>query len=48
MDDKDLVREITFKTSSDIEPLPFIPEDFNKENPFAKEIIETGIEFRNT
>ncbi|MDR3244243.1 MAG: nucleotidyltransferase domain-containing protein [Elusimicrobiota bacterium] len=26
-----------------IEPHPFLPQDFNKENPFAKEIIETGI-----
>jgi predicted nucleotidyltransferase len=26
-----------------IEPHPFLPKDFNKDNPFAKEIIETGI-----
>jgi predicted nucleotidyltransferase len=26
-----------------LEPHPFLPKDFNKDNPFAKEIIETGI-----
>ena len=28
---------------SRIEPMPFKPEDFNKNNPFVLEIIKTGI-----
>ena len=31
------------KTSIDIEVHPFKTEDFNSENPFAEEIIKTGI-----
>ncbi|HRX48916.1 MAG TPA: hypothetical protein P5120_15455 [Spirochaetota bacterium] len=29
--------------SSMIEVIPFAEEDFNEENPFAKEIMKTGI-----
>ena len=31
------------KTSIDLETHPFRPEDFTEDNPFVKEIIETGI-----
>jgi len=27
-----------------IEPMPFRPEDFNPDDPFVREIIETGLE----
>lgn len=30
-----------------IEPMPFRPEEFTLEDPFVKEIIETGIEIEN-
>jgi predicted nucleotidyltransferase len=42
--DKDKIRKITLSVSSSIEVLPFNPNDFNAENPLAKEIMETGIE----
>ena len=42
-EDKDLIRHITLAVSSEIEVLPFSPKDFNKKNPLAKEIIDTGI-----
>jgi predicted nucleotidyltransferase len=29
-----------------IEPMPFTPEEFDMENPFVREIIETGIEVK--
>lgn len=41
--DKDKIRRITLSVSSNLEILPFNPDDFNSENPLAKEIIETGI-----
>ncbi len=43
MKDRDKIRKITLNVSSDIEVLPFNPEDFTKDNPLAKEILETGI-----
>lgn len=43
LDDKDKIRRITISVSSSIEVLPFAPRDFVKENPLAKEIIDTGI-----
>ncbi len=43
MDDKHKIRSITLAVSSEIEVIPFSPGDFNLQNPFAKEIIETGI-----
>jgi len=30
-------------TSIDLETHPYRPEDFNEDNPFVKEILETGI-----
>jgi uncharacterized protein len=41
--DKDKIRRITLSVSSEIDVIPFSPDDFNTENPFAKEIISTGI-----
>jgi uncharacterized protein len=43
MEDKDKIRKITLSVSSEIEVLPFSPEDFDLQNPLAKEILETGI-----
>ena len=42
--DKNKIRRATLNAGSDIEPIPFNPADFNEENPFAKEIMKTGIE----
>jgi hypothetical protein len=41
--DKDKIRKITLAISSEIEVIPFSPEDFNSQNPFVKEILRTGI-----
>lgn len=41
--DKDKIRKITLSISSEIEVVPFPPEDFNEQNPFAREILRTGI-----
>ncbi|MBL1211828.1 MAG: nucleotidyltransferase domain-containing protein [Ignavibacteriae bacterium] len=41
--DKNKIRKITLTHSSKIEAIPFNPKDFTIENPFAKEIIDTGI-----
>ncbi|MBW1615927.1 MAG: nucleotidyltransferase domain-containing protein [Deltaproteobacteria bacterium] len=41
--DKDKIRSLTLSVSSEIEVLPFSPADFNLHNPFAKEILKTGI-----
>lgn len=41
--DKDKIRRITLSVSSNLEILPFRPDDFSTENPLAKEILETGI-----
>lgn len=41
--DRKKIRRIKLKISSDLEPVPYNPEDFNDENPFVKKILETGI-----
>jgi len=43
IEDKDRIRKITLSVSSEIEVMPFSPNDFNLQNPLAKEIIQTGI-----
>ena len=43
IDDKDKIRKITLSVSSEIEVIPFSPNDFNLQNPFVKEILTTGI-----
>jgi len=42
IDDKDKIRRITLSISSEIEVIPFAPDDFNLQNPLAKEILKTG------
>ena len=29
--------------SSDLEPLPYRPEDFTPDDPFVREVLETGV-----
>lgn len=41
--DRGKIRRITLSVSSDIEVLPYRPQDFTIDDPFVKEIIETGI-----
>ena len=41
--DRSMIRPITLKVSSDIEVLPYRPQDFNTDDPFVKEIIDSGI-----
>jgi len=41
--DRKKIRVITLSISSDIQVLPYRPEDFIPEDPFVKEIIATGI-----
>lgn len=43
IDDKDKIRRITLSVSSEIEVIPFAPQDFNLQNPLAKEILTSGI-----
>lgn len=41
--DRNKIRKITLSVSCDIEVLPYRPQDFTPEDPFVKEIIESGI-----
>lgn len=41
--DRNKIRKITLSVSSDIEVIPFNPKDFTIDNPFAKEIMESGV-----
>jgi len=41
--DRSKIRKITLSVSHDIEVLPYNPRDFTKEDPFVKEIINSGI-----
>jgi len=41
--DRQKIRSITLSISSDIQVLPYRPEDFVSDDPFVREIIETGI-----
>jgi len=41
--DRSKIRHITLSVSSDFEVLPYRPQDFTIDDPFVKEIIETGI-----
>ncbi|MFH1194062.1 MAG: nucleotidyltransferase domain-containing protein [bacterium] len=42
--DRDKIRILILSISSHLEILPFNPRDFSVENPFAREVIETGIQ----
>ncbi len=44
--DRGKIRLLTLNVSSDIEVLPYCPEDFITDDPFVKEIIETGIKMK--
>lgn len=46
MKDRGKIRLITLKVSCDIEVLPYRPQDFNADDPFVKEIMETGIKIK--
>ena len=41
--DRSKIRLITLAISSDLEPLPFRPEDFTPDDPFVQKILETGV-----
>ncbi len=41
--DRSKIRSITLSISSEIEVLPYRPSDFTPEDPFVKEILETGV-----
>ncbi len=43
IDDKDKIRSITLSVSSQLEIIPFSPQDFNSQDPFVKEILRTGL-----
>jgi uncharacterized protein len=41
--DRSKIRKITLSVSCDIEVLPYSPQNFTAEDPFVKEIIDSGI-----
>jgi uncharacterized protein len=41
--DNQILTEAMLRTSIDIETHTYRPEEFNEDNPFVKEILETGI-----
>ena len=41
--DKNAMRKIKLSISSDIDPRPYHPDDFKEDDPFVKEILQTGI-----
>ncbi|MBN1930778.1 MAG: nucleotidyltransferase domain-containing protein [Desulfobacterales bacterium] len=41
--DRNKIRRIKIAISSDLEAIPYRPEDFTPDDPFIKKIIETGI-----
>ena len=43
IDDRSKIRRITLRVSCDIEVLPYRPQDFTADDPFVKEIMETGV-----
>lgn len=40
--DRNRIRKYKFEVNPDIEPFPFSNETFTKEDPFVREILETG------
>ena len=40
--DRNRIRKYKFEINPDIEPLPFTKENFTKDDPFVREILETG------
>jgi predicted nucleotidyltransferase len=43
--DKDKIRKITLSINTDLSPMTYRPEDFTPDNPFVREIIQTGFKF---
>ena len=41
--DRDKIRRIKLKISSDLEPIPYPPNAFTVDDPFVKQILTTGI-----
>lgn len=41
--DRDKIRRIKLKISSDLEPIPYPPNEFTAADPFVKQILATGI-----
>ena len=41
--DKNKIRRIKLKISSDLEPIPYPPNEFTSDDPFVKQIMTTGI-----
>jgi len=46
MDDRNTIRSITLDISSNLEPLPYRPEDFSESDPFVKEIVKHGVQVK--
>ena len=42
-EDRGKIRRINLSVSSDLEVLPYRPEDFMPADPFVREIMETGV-----
>ena len=42
-EDSGKIRRINLSISSDLAVLPYRPEDFTPDDPFVKEIMETGV-----
>jgi predicted nucleotidyltransferase len=41
--DRNKIRRIKLKISSDLEPIPFPPGEFTSDDPFVKQIMNTGV-----
>jgi len=41
--DRKKILKITLEINEDIEPMPFSPKQFTTDNPFVREILETGV-----
>jgi len=41
--DRDKLRRIKLKISSDLEPIPYPPNEFTTDDPFVEQILATGI-----
>jgi uncharacterized protein len=46
--DRIKIMKITLKVCKDIEPMPFNPKKFTMDDPFVREIMETGIKLKST
>lgn len=42
-EDRGKIRKINLSVSSDLEVLPYRPDDFTADDPFVREIIKTGV-----